>query len=242
MTTRIKKSPEDDRRVALFDIDKTICPLLILFLAQSQVKAGLLHEDRVDQLRTALLNKKSYQPTIAQLNRIWVLGLAGKSYDVVLQHTIEFFEAQQEIQFFPFVQGLFGLLSPTHDIYFVSGEPQFVVEACANYFTRREAAIAGFASTQYIVDEGKLTGRYHSLLAYGAAKLTAIRTILKKYPHLGSVAFGDSVGDADMLAAVELPFCINASAELSVLAEAHDWDVVTPETIVSAVKKRLKSR
>jgi len=62
---------------------------------------------------------------------------------------------------------------------------------------------------------------------------------LEAYPYEGSLGFGDSEGDIELLNMVAHAFCINATEGLRGVAAARGWHIVTPLSIIDEVKKVL---
>lgn len=92
------------RKIALFDIDKTLFDGYIIFpLAQNQQQEGLLNKHSADSLnrdRELYKNAKTTYESFAEDVIVhWARGLKGQSYKKILQHT-KLFLKQQESSFF----------------------------------------------------------------------------------------------------------------------------------------------
>jgi HAD superfamily hydrolase (TIGR01490 family) len=104
-------------------------------------------------------------------------------------------------------------------IFIVSSAPREIVAPLA-------AALGadGFASTVADSVDGVYTGTV-SLFMHGRAKAEAVKELAQLW-HVdlaNSAAYGDSEGDAHMLAAVGNPFCVNPDRGLLRIAVSRRW-------------------
>lgn len=229
----------DQRKIALFDIDRTIYDGYLIFpLAEYSSEKGLVGKDVVDALYQDLRLYRSgqvdYETTVENLNIHWAAGLRNRSPDSVLNLTETFLKTEGAGSFFPFAQPLMDLLRNTHDIYFVTGEMQCVGKAVAEYFS-----VHGFISSEMEVADGVFTGSMGRSLAKKGGKKDAIESLMNAYPHESSLAFGDSDGDIELLSRVAHAFCINATETLKKVAASKGWHRVTPLSILEVVKAVL---
>jgi HAD superfamily phosphoserine phosphatase-like hydrolase len=229
----------EQKRIALFDIDKTIYNGYLIFpLALYFLKERIVGKDIVDSLNQDLHLYRSkridYETSVENLNMHLAKGLKGHDYNSILNATTTFLGTGEGGNFFPFAAPLMELLKKTHDIFLITGEIQCVGKAVADYFS-----LHGYVSTELEVEDGLFTGDIGKSLAKREGKKDAVEHILRAYPYRGSLAFGDSEGDMDMLNEVEYAFCINATEGLSDLAQRKGWHIVTPSSVIETVKKAL---
>lgn len=227
-----------ERKVAFFDIDKTIYNGYVISpLAQHQVEQGIIKQTCLDDLNSDFIAYKEgsagYEETIDILNRHWAQGLKGESFDKVLDDARNFFNTDGN-KFYGYLLSVIDLLSPTHDIYFITGEPQFVALAAKSKYPKVETR-----SSELEIVGGIFTGRVTSLLAYRMEKKRAIAEIIQNYDKEDAFAFGDSEGDIEMLSSVDNPICINPSEGLLRIAEEKGWLITTPKEVESIVRQML---
>lgn len=225
-----------ERKIALYDIDKTSYEdFLLLDIIRYQFKKGILPESNLLAIEKDidLYTKKAltYQEMAQNVLEYWPGGLKGKQVEEVVNKTKEFFQAEGK-KFLPFVQESIDLLSPTHDIYFVTAEPQFV----AQEVTRIHHKATGYLSTIFEVKAGVFTGDVSSSLAGKEHKGNAIKVLMQNHQREQSFAFGDSNNDIEMLEGVEYPICVNPNDELTKTAKEKGWQIKKPEEIVIFIR------
>jgi len=226
------------KKIALFDIDKTIYNgYIILSLAEYQLEKKIISINTFNNiLEDANLYKKGlvdYETTIANLLIHWAQGLKDISYNEALRQT-KYFLRNRGNRFFPFINPVIKLLKKTHDIYFVTGEPGFVAEAVTDLYRATD-----FFASNLEVENGIFTGKVNNFLSKREGKRKAIKEILKNYNIKGSIAFGDSEGDIEILDSVENAVCINPTEGLKKIAEEKGWIIVEPHKIEEIVKNIL---
>ncbi|MCX5812956.1 MAG: HAD-IB family phosphatase [Proteobacteria bacterium] len=229
----------DQRKIALFDIDKTIYNGYLIFpLAEYFLKEHIISKDIVDNLYQDLHLYRSkhvdYETSVEHFNMHMAYGLKDHSFGSILSATATFLETEEGSNFFPFAEPLIELLEKTYDIYLITGEMQFVGKAVADYFS-----VHGYISTEMEVENVVFTGNISKSLAKKEGKRDAVEDLFCVYPYKDSLAFGDSEGDIAMLNKVANAFCINATEGLREVALSRGWHIVTPMSIIEAVKKVL---
>jgi HAD superfamily phosphoserine phosphatase-like hydrolase len=229
----------DRRKIALFDIDKTIYDGYLIFpLAEYFFKEHIISRDIVDNLYQDLHLYRSrqvdYETSVENFNMHLAYGLKDHSPGSIFRATAAFLETREGGSFFPFAEPLIELLKKTHDVYLVTGEMQFVGKAVADYFS-----VHGYVSTETEVENVVFTGNISKSLAKKEEKRDAIEDLFCAYSYKDSLAFGDSEGDIGMLNKVAYAFCINATEGLREAALSKGWYIVTPVSIMEAVKKIL---
>jgi HAD superfamily phosphoserine phosphatase-like hydrolase len=227
------------KKIAFFDIDKTIYNGYMIFpLAEYFLEENIIKKDIVDYLYEDLRLYRSkqidYETTVENFNMHFSYGLKSYSPGSILKATSTFLKTRESNNFFAFTKPLIELLRKTHDIYFVTGEVQFVGKAVADYFS-----VQGYISSEMEVKNTVFTGNMSKSLAKKEGKRAAIEDLFNAYPYEKSMAFGDSEGDIEMLNMVAHAFCINATEGLKEAAFLKKWNIVTPLSIIEAVKKVL---
>lgn len=227
----------NQRKIALFDIDKTIYDGYMIFpLAEYFFAQKIIKKETVDRLYQDLVLYRSqevdYETTIENFNLHFARGLKNHSPDALLNATAALLKNREAGNFYTFVQPLLKLLRKTHDIYFVTGELQFVGKAVADFFS-----VEGYISSEMEVKDAVFTGNIGKSLAKKEGKSSAVESLFTAYPPNNSMAFGDSEGDMEMLARVDHAFCINATEGLLKVASLRQWNVVTPDSVIEAVRQ-----
>jgi phosphoserine phosphatase len=229
----------DQRKIALFDIDKTIYDGYLIFpLAEYFFKERIINRDILDNLYKDLHLYRSkrvdYETSVENFNMHLAYGLKDHPPGSVFSSTAAFLETGEGSRFFSFTEPLLELLKETHDIYLVTGEMQFVGKAVADYFS-----VNGYVATEMEIKNAVFTGNISKSLAKKEAKRGAIENLFCAYSYGKSLAFGDSEGDIDMLSMAENAFCINATEGLREAALSKEWHIVTPSSIIEEVKNVL---
>ena len=82
--------------------------------------------------------------------------------------------------------------------------------------------------TRLEVDDGKYTGGIAGDIYYGPSKATLLHQLARDddLDLSRSFAYGDSIQDAPMLAAVGRPYAVNPDRRLRRLARERKWQVV----------------
>lgn len=228
------------KSIALFDIDKTIYDGYIIFpMAKYQLHKKIIDEECFDNLNNDLklykLKKVGYEETVENLNKHWAKGLEKQCfpYEDVLRTSKEFINLDKD-RFYPYFQKLNELLNKTHDIYFVTGESQFIGEAVADYFKAK-----GFVSSVFQIKNNLFAGKIDTSLAKKEEKKKRIKNLILNYDLENSLAFGDSEGDIDMLKTVRHSICINPTAGLVKVAKKRNWLVENPSSVFKTIQEIL---
>jgi len=227
------------KKIALFDIDKTVYDGYVLFfMTEYQVKKRTISENDFNNIyRDFKLYKKGlvdYETTVANLLIHWARGLKGISGNTVLKQTRCFLKGKGN-RFFPFLKPVIKLLKRTHEIYFVTGEPEFIGRTVSDLYRA-----TGFITSKLGVRNGIFTGEVKTFLAKREEKQKAIKQLLKAYDVNGSFAFGDSEGDIEILNSVENAICINPTAGLKKTAKERGWVIAKPEEVEKILKQKVE--
>lgn len=230
-----------ERGLALFDIDQTLYDgFMLLNFANYQAQEGMLAQESLSVLQKDLSqyqHKELDYETFAKILLVdWARGLRGLSYTDVLRQARQFLQGEKN-NFYPFTKGVTRLVNKTHDIYLVTGEPQFLAEATAELYPT-----SGYIASGFEVKDDFFTGKVSRALARREDKLTALNNLLEKYPLHNSLAFGDSEGDIAMLEVVGHPFCINPSEGLRIHATNNNWSVLALGEVETAVDNYLSQQ
>jgi HAD superfamily hydrolase (TIGR01490 family) len=227
------------RYLALFDIDKTIYNGFTLFpLAEFQLKYGLINQSCLAELYEDLKlfkdSKVIYEETVANLCTHWADGLKGKMYTKILHNSQDFFKTNDK--FYTYFPKVLSHFSKTHDVYLVTGEPQFIAKSIVDKYK-----VNGYVSAEFELVHGVFTGKVEKFLAKKCEKMRAIQQLLAQYEKDGSFAFGDSEGDIEMLEAVKYQICVNASSGLQKVAIEKGWNIKKPEEVEDFVMMLLNN-
>jgi len=148
----------------------------------------------------------------------YAAGLTGRTLQEAADSTKAFLSTQHGNKFYPFVGEVISLVRPTHDVYFVTGEPQFVADAVTKMYDTQ-----GYVSTIFATESDIFTGAIDSALSSSSHKADAIREILTSHDLGMSFAFGDSEGDHGMLGSVAFPIMVNPTEEFDAAAP-QGWE------------------
>ncbi len=225
------------KKIALFDIDKTIYEGYIIFpLADYFLKNNIINQSCIKKIYNNLdLYKKgeiNYESTVASLNNNFAEGLKGILLSSVLEQTESFLAKEKDRgAFFSYLEPTINILrKKAYDIYFATGEPQFVGFATTKLFN-----VSGFVSLEFETKGDFFTGKVKKMLSFREEKLKSIKGILKGYDLKKSFAFGDSEGDIEMLNFVEKAVCINPTDGLKKVASEKGWIIAKPSEIEKLV-------
>lgn len=219
-----------ERSIALVDIDNTIYQgYIILDIIESQNRVGLLNSQGHDLMLKGAekykLKKLNYEDFAKQLLIDWAEGLKGVSYQQVREHATDFLAGSTK--FYPYSRKLRTIFSPTHDIYLVTGEPEFIAKP-----VRDVLRLDGILASTFEVDgRGTFTGKVSDYLAHRDEKKDKLLAIMRGYTGRGAFAFGDSDADIEMLKLVTHPICVSPKGVLLEHAEKHEWIICTPENV-----------
>lgn len=221
-----------NRPLALFDIDKTMFNGFSYFpLLESQVQDNIARPETLQQANDSMAayadGQLAYEGFVKVLLDIYAGGLEGRPEDEIADSTQRFFDETGD--FFGYVQPTIDVLRPSHDIALVTGGTQFTAQAVAKVFD-----IEVSLSSIMAVKGGHLSGVMASYLATADEKRVAIRHLTEAHPFEGSLGFGDSEGDIEMLRAVELPICVRPSEGLRDIGQENGWAIVdSPDELMS---------
>lgn len=225
---------EPQRKLVLFDIDRTAYRDYLIFpLVDSQFQDGLIEQGAYQGIEESRAKHErgelSYESMVQEVVLFYAQGLSGQTLADVTDHTRSFLSSSDGDNFYAYVGEVTDLVRPTHDVYFITGEPQFV----ADVVTQRYDA-HGYISTVFDTANAHFTGQINSALSSSSHKRDAIRGILATHDRRGSFAFGDSEGDRGMLESVTFPVMVNPTPELDSIAPQH-WERRRDEISIEAI-------
>ncbi len=215
-----------NRPLALFDIDKTLYDGFSLFpLMQEQVAQGQISADVLEKSQAVLeLHKNDilkYEHFAKQLLDLFARGLKGQRTAEVGSLTDNFFAKSED--FYEYADPTITLLGVDHEVVLVTAEPQFVASAVAKRF-----GVRNFCNTVFATQDGVFSGEVSTYLAARQEKTRAINHLTAAHPWAGSLAFGDSEGDIEILDSVETAICVNPSTGLRHIANERGWAILNP--------------
>jgi HAD superfamily hydrolase (TIGR01490 family) len=122
-----------------------------------------------------------------------------------------------------------------------AGRPVFIVTAATQGTAEMLARVLffdGAAGSKLEERDGVYTGRFDGPFCYGDGKPLRMRELAEErgIDLAESWAYSDSASDLPMLRAVGHPVAVNPDAELSRVARAEGWDVMTFETLGRRLK------
>lgn len=213
-----------EKKIALLDIDGTLFDGFIAKpLTEKLEDSRLVLPGTYNQL-LSLMNEysngnMSYEIFADKLLLNWANGLSESSIDQVKQATEDFITNTKE--FFSFTRPLLKLLEKSHDAYFVTGEPDFVVEA-----VQHQLGGAGYISSVFETINERFSGQVERPLATSMDKYNALSTLISQKNMTGSIGMADSDSDIAMLKVVEHVFCIKPKPALRAEARKNRWSIM----------------
>lgn len=205
-----------EKKVICYDIDGTLTTeMLFVPLIASEHESGILDDESyasiVKILKLYKTGEIEYEDAVQQLVERHATGLTDNELISVGNHAADFVESHTQL-FRPFGRKVIEALRSTSLQLAVTAEPQYVARAVVGYL-----GLDDLYATEYEVVAGRFTGKVTTSLAHRSQKAN----LLSQYDIYA--AFGDSVGDIDMLSSAKYPICIDPSEELKVQAELHGW-------------------
>ncbi|HVZ12724.1 MAG TPA: HAD family phosphatase [Patescibacteria group bacterium] len=212
----------EQKSIAFFDIDRTAYKGFLLEpLATRSAESNLISADAFDGMKQIYgaysKGELQYETAVERILATWARGLEGRTVEEVEKFTQNYLDNDGD-NFYPYVGEIVEKIRDSHDIYFVTGEPQFVARMTAERYGAQ-----GFLATEFETVDGVFTGNINSALSHRHHKRDAIEGLIATRQYEGSMAFGDSEGDIEMLEDVEYPICVVPTPGLREHAEARGW-------------------
>jgi len=211
---------------AFFDVDGTLIPGPSLerrfFRAVRQSRAIPVGNYFLWAQEALRLLPKGIAATVHENKRHW----SGVRCDQVLQQmeVVVFFEEGMERAAWHARQG--------HRIVLVSGMPEALAGVVARAMeceleSRGVCSELLVCATRMEERDGRWTGRLLGEAMYGEEKLRAVKRIAQEHriDLLGSHAYGNTLLDRPMLAAVGHAHVVNPEWDLAAVANQYDWEI-----------------
>lgn len=215
------------RPYAAFDIDGTLIRWQLYHaLNDALAKRGLIDQNAFASVREARMNWKRRSGDTAfnsyemEMVRVFDEHLSQMRYSDVQEVTDAVIEEYKD-QVYTYTRDLIKeLKSQDYLLFAVSGSPRFIVEPLATHY-----GFDDVVGTHYATKNGVFTGEKDLSLG---RKPELLRKLIVKYEAIsdGSVAVGDSGGDASMLEMVEQPIAFNPDKKLFQRAKQQGWRIV----------------
>jgi phosphoserine phosphatase len=223
------------KKLALFDIDGVIHGGHLIFdIVQDSEKKGIIPfgvwKKILFEIEEYKSGRKNYKEAADSMLEAYAKSLYGLSYRDVFDHSYKYISNSKKKMFEYFLKILTELIKK-YDIYFVTTNFQFIAEAYAKY-----VGIKNYISSIAEVKKGKFTGKVE--LSLGGNK-GIVSELIKKYGKNGSVAFGDSENDADMLKEVEHPFVFEPNEKLEKICVGNGWRMVDRDSAYKVLTNLL---
>lgn len=227
-------------KLILLDIDGTILPggVGIFGIAQELANQGVIMgrvPEEMNRVKSDYHDGKiPYVRHSELVLQALAAGLEGVQESSVHEATGRFLDQSREL-IYPFAFSLVHGLRQTHDTFLITANAHFYGE----YFKKLLGA-QGTTGTIFETDDKRtFTGNISKLLTTPEAKQAEIAALLASHSRIGSIAAGDAEADKYMLAAVEIPVCVNPNTALRAEAEKNGWPIVTPDQVEGIVYQRL---
>ncbi len=215
------------RPYAAFDIDGTIIRWQLYHaLNDALARQGLIDGQAFAKVRNARMSWKKrtdddafhdYETAMVRVFDNHLSKLALKDVQDIANEVI----AEYKDQVYTYTRDLIhALKSKDYLLFAVSGSPKLITEPLARYY-----GFDDVVATTYPVNNGVFTGdKYLSL----GRKPELLQELINKYgaDQKGSIAVGDSSGDAGMLEMVEQPIAFNPDKKLFQQAKQQGWKIV----------------
>lgn len=154
-------------------------------------------------------------------NELLYSSYAGMSEDRLMMLADDVFESVIRPAIYPSAKALVKRsLDAGHDVIFVSGTLDFILERVAKHFGATE-----FIANRLEMKDGTATGKMLKPVVAGPEKARLIREHArgKGYDLDECFAFSDSYSDLPMLSVVGHPAAVNPDKRLAWLAKAYSW-------------------
>lgn len=219
---RVCELPTDTRRIAFFDLDRTlVAGYTMAALVFEQARRGLLSPR---QLARQSLNYIQYGRARIGFERL--IGEASADFaGTALTDAESFAESVCERHVEPYIYREARRLIAEHrrlghEIVMVTSATQFQARPVA-----RRLGIEEVCCTQLEVKGGTLTGAIVGKPCFGRGKATAGRRVARRFgvdlEH--SFFYTDSLDDLPLMELVGFPVAVNAQAELAQRAQREAW-------------------
>ena len=222
-------------KTVFFDIDHTLYDGYLgtdfnLFMVRQKYVGDEIIEKEDALVADYTAGEIDYREAAQRALQIHADCLQGKTVDEVRAIQHEFIKEQDK--FFPWVRGVIKYLQNNgFTTYLISAAPMTAIEAVAASLN-----VAQYYGTELVVQDGCYTGELKMLLNF-EEKRRLITSLVEKTGGDMHIGVGDSLGDVDMLGAMDAAILYNPQfEELIALAEKNNWIVANSETIEEIIK------
>jgi HAD superfamily hydrolase (TIGR01490 family) len=227
------------RRYAFFDMDETVSPGhsmidFAAFLVAGDHAPGSLADDVRQLWEDYVAGEIDYATGNDRLVTLLGRSLAGKPVAEVRQWSRAFAAARAGV--FAWVEQAFALLRrEDFEVWLLSASLSPCVQAIA-----RCVGVTRYRCTRLEVADGRYTGHVARRVP-PEQKRRWVEDLRSREPATFALGVGDSIGDIEMLAAVDRAFVINAhEPKLLRLARQQGWCVTSPSTILADLEAALR--
>jgi len=228
-----------EKPITLFDIDNTLVNGFTIFpFADFLATKGLMQASTLrimhDDLTKYERKQNSYYDFAVDVVNHYAEGLNGVPQKDIVLAGYEYFEIYLT-KLLPYAEKLVSQMNMHGVTIAVSGAPQ---EAFLPMARHLEMSHVYLLQVEY--ENGVCSGKVKVNMALDEEKLKVVNSLtLLGFSKDQSFSFGDSTGDLPILEAVTNPFTVNPNDELRKIALERNWPVVTDQTIIELVRKRL---
>jgi len=222
-------------KYAFFDVDHTIyngylCTDFCEFLVEKGYAGAdirLANEELLDQYVAGVID---YREASARALQLFADAIKGRTDKEVAKFQEEFAETKGE--FFPWVEELMEILRASEfSVYLVSAAPTIAIEAIA-----QKLGVNHFYGTELVIDSGVYVGELATVLNFEQKHLL-IQKLLDQMGRGFHLGFGDSMGDVDMLSALDEAILYKPKPpELIEIAQKNGWKIADEATMITLVR------
>lgn len=228
------------KRFAVFDIDGTLFRGgLYREIALAVMKAGVIDQDLVDKAHRKRNQWKArqhpdsydhYEEALVEALNGSLKNIPPKLFDQLVSEIVD----HQLEHIYTFTRAeLDRLKEAGYFLIAISGSPEELVEPFAKKYQ-----FDAWIGQKYIRNGDKFTGE---AIKTHTSKGALLQDIVTKYDLTSeeSYAYGDSIGDRELLESVDNPIAFNPTIELLELAKTNGWPIVIER---KSIFYRLESR
>jgi HAD superfamily phosphoserine phosphatase-like hydrolase len=221
-------------KTIFFDVDGTLYDgYLVTDFNTFMAIEGYTDTDVIDKEKQLLADYKTgaidYREAARRVLQLHADILKGRTIEEVQQVQVAF--AQKHSKLFPWVVPLIDKLKRREvDIHLISASSTIALEVIA-----ATLGVKSYHGTELEVAGDRYTSKLSNILNY-EAKHMCIQTLLGRHPNDMHIGVGDSLGDVDMLQAMDISIVYNPQAdELEQIAREHGWLIGRQDTMQQVV-------
>jgi HAD superfamily hydrolase (TIGR01490 family) len=215
------------KKFAAFDIDGTLIRWQLYHaLVDRLIKDGFsspeswerIHESRMSwKTRSHAEAFKAYEHELINVYDTILTSLTVKQFNEVVEAVFEEYKDQVYVYTRELIK---NIKSQGYLLFAISGSQIEIVKKIAGYY-----GFDDFSGSVYVQADGMFTGK---VILPHLNKNKVLNELISKHKAglEGSIAVGDSVGDASMMELVEQPIAFNPEAKLFSVAKEKAWKVV----------------